>query len=50
MEQLVIYSTMLKAETESEGEQIYQKWLKERFQGDWWTWDKRARQAKQAKL
>ena len=42
MEQLETYSHMLKAKDEEESQQIYQKWLKEREPGDWWSnWYKR---------
>jgi len=38
MEQLAVYSQMLQARTRDEADVVYQKWLKERFTGDVWTW------------
>jgi len=46
MEQLEIYNHMLKASGDDKADEIYQKWLKERFTGDVWTWDKRNRASK----
>ena len=46
MEQLEIYSHMLDAPDQAESDQIYQKWLKERFSGEWWTWERRYRESK----
>lgn len=46
MEQLEIYSEMLKAPNKGKADEIYQNWLKNRFTGDWWTWDKRRSAAK----
>ena len=33
-----MYSHMLKAQTSDEADVVYQKWHKERFTGDAWTW------------
>lgn len=41
MEQLEIYSRILKAEDEAAADQVYRKWLDERFIGDPWTWEAR---------
>lgn len=46
MEQLAVYSRMLKMNDESKASEVYQDWLKRRFTGDWWTWDKRGKEAK----
>jgi dual specificity phosphatase 12 len=46
MEQLGVYHEMLKVRDEGKAEEVYQRWLKQRFRGDWWTWDKRARGTK----
>lgn len=46
MEQLEVYHHVLQASDEDAATQIYQKWLKGRFTGDWWTWDKRGKDAK----
>ncbi|TKA23550.1 hypothetical protein B0A50_07128 [Salinomyces thailandicus] len=46
MEQLGIWRRMLKAEggeAGAEAEGVYREWERERFTGDWWTWDKRRR-------
>ena len=39
MEQLEVYSDMLQHAAKSD--EIYQKWLKERYTGNWWSWDRR---------
>ena len=36
-EQLEVYSHMLKASDAGESDQIYEKWLKEREPGDYWS-------------
>ncbi|KAK4553834.1 hypothetical protein LTR86_009009 [Recurvomyces mirabilis] len=46
MEQLRVWREMLKAGDGEMAEEVYQKWSKERFRGDWWTWDKRGRETK----
>lgn len=46
MEQLGIYSHMLKAENSAESDSIYKKWLGERYTGEAWTWDRRWRESK----
>jgi len=46
MEQLEIYSHMLKAESSAKSDSIYKKWLEERYTGDAWTWDRRWRESK----
>ncbi|KAF2767709.1 tyrosine protein phosphatase 3 [Teratosphaeria nubilosa] len=50
MEQLGVFHAMLKAGDEAKAKEIYAAWLKDRFQGDWWTWEKRARESKDSKL
>ena len=42
--QLVVYRTML--DSDGNGERIYQQWLKDRYTGDWWSWDRRHRESK----
>lgn len=37
MEQLDVYQHMLQGKDEAEYDRIYQRWLKERFTGEWWT-------------
>lgn len=44
--QLIIYRRMLEAKESGEGSKIYQQWLKERYTGDWWSWDRRHRESK----
>ena len=46
MEQLEVYSHMLKAKDQADSDRIYQKWLKERFSGEWWTWERRYKEGK----
>ena len=46
MEQLEVYSHMLKAKDDAESQQIYRKWVDERYTGDWWTWDRREKESK----
>jgi dual specificity phosphatase 12 len=46
MEQLEVYNHMLEAKDDIEYDQIYQRWLKERFTGEWWTWDRRYKESK----
>jgi dual specificity phosphatase 12 len=46
MEQLEVYSHMLDTKSDAEYDQIYQKWLKERFTGEWWTLDRRYKESK----
>lgn len=45
-EQLGIYQRMLDAPNETAADAIYQAWLRERFKGEWWEWDARARELK----
>lgn len=40
MEQLDVYSHMLEGKDRDEYDRIYQRWLNERFTGEWWTWDR----------
>lgn len=42
-EQLGVYQRMLNASGVGEADSIYQKWLEERFKGEWWEWDARAK-------
>ena len=37
MEQLDVYHHMLQGKDDAEYDRIYQRWLKERFTGEWWT-------------
>ena len=46
MEQLDVYDRMRRTQTPAESEAIYQEWLKERWTGDYWTWETRARRTK----
>lgn len=48
MEQLEVYSRMLKAKDEAAANSIYEDWLSNRFTGDWWSpeWQQRHRAAK----
>ena len=46
MEQLEVYSHMLEQKNSTESEQIYLRWLKERYTGEWWTWDRRYKESK----
>lgn len=41
LEQLDVYSDMLKAGHEMEAEKLYQRWLKDRYIGDISAWEKR---------
>ncbi|OCK73916.1 phosphatases II [Lepidopterella palustris CBS 459.81] len=43
MEQLEVYHRMLHAQTSGEKETIYKTWVKERFEGSSWEWEKRAK-------
>ena len=45
-EQLGIYQRMLDAPDETAADAIYRAWLRERFKGEWWEWDVRARELK----
>jgi dual specificity phosphatase 12 len=45
-EQLRVYHDMLNARDEKEADEIYQKWLKNRFTGEWWEWDARQNRLK----
>jgi dual specificity phosphatase 12 len=42
-EQLGIYWNMLNAKDETKAKEIYEDWLKGRFTGEWWEWDKRVK-------
>ncbi|KAK5167571.1 uncharacterized protein LTR77_007270 [Saxophila tyrrhenica] len=44
--QLLVWRKMLEAKGDGEADEIYQTWLKERWTGDWWSWDKRHRETK----
>jgi dual specificity phosphatase 12 len=44
--QLVVYHRMLQANEKAAAEEIYERWVKERFTGDWWSWDRRYRESK----
>ena len=47
MEQLGVWRRMLDAgDDEAKVEEVYREWKENRFVGDWWTWDKRAKGAK----
>ncbi|KAK4539341.1 hypothetical protein LTR36_000772 [Oleoguttula mirabilis] len=46
MEQLGVYSEILKAGDDTKADEVYQHWLKNRFTGNAWVWDKRGREAK----
>lgn len=37
MEQLEVYSHMLDQKDSKASDKVYQKWLKERYTGEWWT-------------
>ena len=41
MEQLEIYSQILKASGDAKADQIYRNWLDQRYIGDPWTWEAR---------
>ena len=43
MGQLEKYSHMLDTKDDAEYGRIYRRWLKERFTGEWWTWDRDTR-------
>lgn len=45
-EQLAVFSRMLEAGSEQKADEIYHEWLKGRFTGDYWTWEKRSRETK----
>jgi dual specificity phosphatase 12 len=45
-EQLGVYQEILKAKEEKDADAIYWKWLKERFKGDSWEWEARAKRLK----
>lgn len=45
-EQLQAYGKMLKAKDEKEANIIYQTWLEERFQGEWYEWEARQKDLK----
>ena len=46
MEQLEVYHNVLRSKDSTKSKSIYQEWLKGRFTGDWWTWDRRRRASK----
>jgi dual specificity phosphatase 12 len=45
-EQLGVYQEILKAKDEKDADAIYRQWLKERFKGDSWEWEARAKRLK----
>ncbi|KAF2708193.1 tyrosine protein phosphatase 3 [Pleomassaria siparia CBS 279.74] len=51
-EQLSVYQDMLKEakdDADADADAMYRNWLRERFRGEWWEWDKRVTRSK-AKL
>ena len=46
LEQLQVYHRMLQAKDQEVAEQIYDTWIKERFTGPVWSWEKRNELAK----
>lgn len=45
MEQLAVFYNMLQADDEVAAGKVYAAWVKGRWTGDWWTWEKRAAKA-----
>ena len=46
MEQLEVYSHMLKVNDNTKSDQIYKDWLKDRYTGEYWTFDRRLEKSK----
>lgn len=46
IEQLQVYHTMLEAADDIKANEVYSKWEKTRFTGDWWNWENRKVPAK----
>ncbi len=44
--QLAVWRRMLEAKGEGEADEIYQTWVRERWTGDWWSWDRKYRESK----
>ncbi len=44
--QLLVWRRMVETKSEEEKQGVYEQWVRERFTGDWWTWDRRHRESK----